>query len=41
MLLNWLIKFTEWTEEHPWKAMFFVQIPLSVITSLLTIMLLT
>ena len=28
-------------KEHPWKTMFFIQVPLSIITSLLTIMLLT
>ena len=34
-------KFIKWTEEHPYKTMFFIEIPLSIITSLLTIMLLT
>lgn len=36
-----MYEFAVWLEEHPFKAMFFIEIPLSVITSLLTIMLLT
>lgn len=33
-------KFAKWIEEHPVKAMFFVEIPISIITSLITIKLL-
>ena len=40
MIPDWLIKFMKWIEEHPYKTMFFIQMPLSIITSLLTIMLL-
>lgn len=35
-----IIKFLKWIEEHPMKRMFFVEIPISVITSLITVKLL-
>lgn len=34
-------RFCNWMDEHPYKTMFFVTIPLCIITSVLTIMLLT
>lgn len=41
MIGDLIDRFCWWIEEHPWKTMFLIQVPLSIITSLLTIMLLT
>ncbi len=40
MFEDCITKFVEWAEKHPYKVMFFVQMPLAIITSLLTTMLL-
>ena len=32
-------KFCKWSEKHPWKSMIFVELPLCVITSFLTTLL--
>lgn len=40
MFEDCITKFVEWVEKHPYKVLFFIQIPLATITSLLTIMLL-
>ncbi len=37
---EYFIKFVKWIEEHPYKTMLFIQIPLSIAISLLTIKLL-
>lgn len=37
---NLVNKFCDFIGEHPWKAMFLIQIPISIITSCLTTMLL-
>lgn len=40
VLPDWIIKFTNWIDEHPIKSMFFVTIPICIITSLITTLLL-
>lgn len=40
-LEDYLSRFADWIEEHPYKSMFFVTIPLCIITSVLTTVLLT
>ena len=35
-----IIKFLKWMEEHPIERMLFVEVPISVITSLITVKLL-
>jgi len=39
ILPEWFIKITEWMGKHPYKTMFFITIPLCVITSVLTTLL--
>ena len=41
ILPEWFIRFTKWIEEHPYKTMFFIQLPLCLITTIVSIELLT
>lgn len=36
MIPDWINKFTEWIKEHPYKTMFFIQIPICIIISYVT-----
>ena len=36
-----MFDFIKWTEEHPWKTMFFIEIPICIITSVVTTLLLS
>ena len=36
MLPDLINRFTEWTKEHPYKTMFFIQIPICIIVSFVT-----
>lgn len=40
ILPNWLVKFLNWIKEHPIKSMFIVTIPICIVTSLITTLLL-
>ncbi len=38
---EWINKFAEWIKEHPYKMMFFIQIPICIIVSFVTTKLLS
>ena len=37
VLPKWLINFTNWIKENPYKSLFFIEIPICIIVTLLTI----
>ena len=37
---DWITKFIDWIEKHPIKSMFFVTIPICIVTSVITTLLL-
>lgn len=36
-LPEWFVRFANWLEKHPYKTMFYVQIPICAMVALLTI----